>query len=404
MSLVVYKFWRCGMEIFRDTVTRTGGRMPLHGLSELANILNFSSLLLIPRKLSHASPSSRSIYTFMVTVMVARTLIYLLHRRQGLVGPAHAIRLTKFWSVYGLLASSCVLASVYLDPFGLGWFVDLVRAGCLTILICGRNLPAACSIFDEALRPFYDSNAHEVDVILRQVRSFASDIDDVARDFAKYLLDHLAVGGFMGLARAVTGFQEGPSSFASISQNSSEVSTKNHASRVGPRLSEIGFVQDGTTRVLFQKSGANSSSAYATAERSSPATDDTSSLVPSSLSFRERLMRPAYGGSRELRASFRSRQSKATKENPENESKRARSKRWICLFFYGVWQFCLLRSSKGFEPIATSTGKRVRRNRWIDHSSSQDVLCTCASHVQPAFAPGWKMQILTKRPWKCISR
>lgn len=130
--------------------------------------------------------------------MCLRSCVYVRRRRKGLVGPAMAPVLIKFWALFGLLESAAHVASLYLSALNGDWLVSLLRAAALLTLCSGRRLSCATRLYDARLVPFYDAQAPEVERLFAKARAVRDEVDDVCRQYATYLLERIEVGGLSG--------------------------------------------------------------------------------------------------------------------------------------------------------------------------------------------------------------
>jgi hypothetical protein len=233
-------------------------------------------------------------------VLIVRTVVYIVRRRQGLAGPANARRLAKIWSLFGALQFVSMNLFACLEPFGLTWLLRLCQALAFLAAISGRQSWRSELVYDEILCPFYDEHALAIEEQLARGRGALKDVDDAAREFAKYMLDHVAVGGLSGGARALA-------KLAKASDDPSPI-RKGQLQVAGP-ADRTAIASAADVRDFYAgEAGA----------RADAAVKSTSGFVQVSVASKRPQLRLAYEGSRSLRAEFcrrHSRREMATSES-----------------------------------------------------------------------------------------
>jgi hypothetical protein len=253
-----------------------------------------------------ALPSTQAVGTISFAIsflasslMILRTVIYIVRRRQGLAGPANARRLAKFWSLFGALQFVSVNLRAYMEPFGLTWLLRLCQALAFLAAVSGRQSSRCEHVYDEILCPFYDEHALAIEQQLARGRGALKDVDDAARELAKYMLDHVAVGGLSAGARALA-------KLAKASDDPSPM-RKGQPPAAGP--------VDRT--VIASAAGVRDFYAGEAGARADAVSKGTSGFSQVSVAGKRPDLRQAYEGSRSLRAEFcrrHSRREMATSE------------------------------------------------------------------------------------------
>jgi uncharacterized membrane protein YgcG len=239
---------------------------------------------------------------------IARTLHYVTQRRAGHAGPAHAVRLTKLWACAGLAHAAAVVAGLYLEPVGLGGAAAVLRALAACALAFGARLPVAVRAYDGPLREFYDARAIEIEAYLARGTVAMRDVDDAVSELARFLLDHLAVGGLSGSVRALTGLAAEAESGTDAQSASGSAKRRRPG---GQLLSEAagGVAGGGGGGGGRSHPGGGSRAFFAGSahERADAVNEMATGLVEADAARGE--LRPAYEGSRAMRAQFRRRRS-----------------------------------------------------------------------------------------------
>jgi hypothetical protein len=234
---------------------------------------------------------SQGVVIVATVVMIARTLTYVVHRRNGLAGPAFSRRLAKFWAVYGAVQFASMNIHAYFDPFGLTWLLHLCQAVILLVILGGgRSLSMCERVFNSVLTPFYEEHTPEVEHQLARARAGLREIDDAARELAKFLLEHMAVGGLSGAVRALMDAAKPP------------VDASPSGKRRHPALGQPERPAAAVPAPSSRDFHAGEAEARARAISSG-----TAGFVQASLLGSASDVRPAYDGSRALRAEFRRR-------------------------------------------------------------------------------------------------
>jgi hypothetical protein len=221
--------------------------------------------------------------------MVVRTVTYVVRRRNGLAGPAFARRLAKFWAVFGAFQFVSMNIYAYFDPFGLTWLLHLCQAVVLVVVLGGRRLSMCERIFDSILTPFYEEHTPEVEHQLARARAGLRDIDDAARELAKFLLEHMAVGGLSGAVSALMGV-------AKLSAETSSAGKARHPALGQPE-----------STALVPARGSHDFHAGEAEARARAISSEKAGFVHASMLGSASDVRPAYDGSRALRSEFRRR-------------------------------------------------------------------------------------------------
>lgn len=139
----------------------------------------------------------------LIALMIFKTLFYVKRRRAGSIGPQSAIPLLKFWTCYAIFDSLAFMLSLYFSVFKLTWLISLLRALTMLVIISNRRLTAISSLYDNHLKPFYDTNSSEIDSYVDILRTKWRSIDQAFQELAKYLLKRMAVGGLSGVGTAL---------------------------------------------------------------------------------------------------------------------------------------------------------------------------------------------------------
>lgn len=265
-----------------------------------ANLSTFHSRLRLVSILSH------TIIVVVSLVAVIRTLRYVLRRRSGLIGPAHATRLVKFWSSFGLLYSAHTALTLYLSPLGLGALVTAPFAVAATALSIGARVPLSIRAYDGLVCTFFETHAPEIETYLAALNQHLASIDEGTSALAEHLLQHLSVGGLTGMGRAFTRlFSEAEAAESEAAASGGESAAAAAVKRPSQRLPASSVV--GGSGAVAPGGGSRSFFAGAAHERADASAEDASGFVRANV--KDTQPKPAYDASRALREQFRRRRS-----------------------------------------------------------------------------------------------
>lgn len=240
-------------------------------------------------------------------VAVFRTLRYVLLRRSGRTGPAHATRLVKFWSAFGLMNAAHTVFASYLTPFGLAPMVTAPLAIAAVALSVGPRLSMAGRAYDGPLSIFYETHAGELDSTIATLREHLGKVDEATCALAEYLLQHLSVGGLSGMGRAFTNlFSEAAATEADAAVQGERRRRKQGEASL-PEGSSGGRDASGGRDRIAPGTGSRSFFAGAPHERADAAAESPNGFVSANL--KDARPKPAYDASRALRDQFRRRRS-----------------------------------------------------------------------------------------------
>lgn len=247
------------------------------------------------------------IFYFLTTLStLLRTTHYILLRRRGLTGPAHAARLMKFWCIHGFLYALHTFLSHYLSLISISPLSLLLLALALIVLAHGPRLNLASRAYTNVLAPFYTTHKPEIEGHLTVLAAKRAEFDSNAQAAATAALQYVSVAGVSGAGRTLTRALADALA-AEVAEARSGVSAEQRlASRAAAGqkpVEEPGIADDMPERRKSKTffAGQAGERANATKEESSGivAAGDVSRLA----------VRPAYEGSRKMREEFRRRTS-----------------------------------------------------------------------------------------------
>lgn len=131
-------------------------------------------------------------------MIMRRRFMYVKRRRRGLVGPAMAPILIKFWTTYGVVECVAHMLSIYLTPMKGAWLVSVLRAIGLVVMMWGRRLGNVVKLYDRKLVSLFEAQEPEIEAVFARARERGDLINDAFKELATYLLKRIAVGGLSG--------------------------------------------------------------------------------------------------------------------------------------------------------------------------------------------------------------
>lgn len=253
----------------------------------------------------HIHHLPRILYITTTASTLLRTFRYILLRRRGLTGPAHAARLTKLWCLHGALFTLHTFLSSYLSLLNISPLSLALFSISLLLLSLGPRLSLAARAYTTLLTPLYLSAEPELEAHLAKLRAFRAEVDTELQTAATAALQYVSVAGVSGAGRELTraladALSAEAAEVAARGAGGGEGGAAARAAKAPPEPKMI----DGRDRVERRRSktffGGNAG------ERADATKEESSGIVGAGQVSRL-AVRPAYEGSRRLREEFRRR-------------------------------------------------------------------------------------------------
>lgn len=278
----------------------------LSSLSSLYITLSAYTASLTTALSPHLHRLPHILYAITTLSTLLRTIHYILLRRRGLTGPAHAARLMKFWCIHGFLYTLHTFLSPHLSLISLSPLSLLLLALALILLSLGPRLNLASRAYSNLLAPFYTTHKPEIEARLSVLAVKRAEFDTNAQAAATAALQYVSVAGVSGAGRTLTRALADAVA-AEVAEARAGVSAEQRlASRAAAGrepVKEPGIADD-----MPERRKSKSFFAGQAGERADATKEESSGIV--SAGHVSRLaVRPAYEGSRKMREEFRRRSS-----------------------------------------------------------------------------------------------